>query len=122
MTELVAFLSTGKGSWGHVNNLLTGLNGEKWDKIFLLTNEFGMKNFPPRDDVELIQINVETSLADLTEEIQSKLKAKIKGMEIGVNFFSGEGKEHMAVVSALMKMGLGFRLIGIDDSKTVVEL
>ncbi|MBT3261933.1 hypothetical protein HN992_00350 [Candidatus Woesearchaeota archaeon] len=122
MTELVAFLSTGKGSWGHVNTLLTGLNGEKWNKIFLLTNEFGMKNFPARDDVELIQLNIETSIADLTEEIQSKLKAKIKGMEIGVNFFSGEGKEHMALVSALMKMGLGFRLISIDNSKTVVEL
>ncbi len=122
MTELVAFLSTGKGSWGHVNMLLNGFNGEKWDKIFLLTNEFGMKNFPPREDVELIQLNIETSLANLSEEIQAKLKEKINGMEIGVNFFSGEGKEHMALISALMKMGLGFRLVDLDDSKSVVEL
>jgi len=30
---------------------------------------------------------------------------------VGVNFISGAGKEHMALVSALMKLGVGFRLM-----------
>ena len=43
-------------------------------------------------------------------------------MEIAVNFVSGDGREHMALVSALMKMGVGFRLIGLNKESNVIEL
>jgi len=38
MTDLVAFLSTGKGSWAQVSSVI---NGEDWKKVYLLTNDFG---------------------------------------------------------------------------------
>ena len=38
MTELIAFLSTGKGTWANVSGLI---KGESWDKVYLLTNDFG---------------------------------------------------------------------------------
>jgi hypothetical protein len=121
MTELIAFLSTGKGTWGHVNRLLSGINGEKWDNVILLTNEFGIQNFKAEEGVELIELTSK-NLDELVEEIQTKLKEKIKGMEIAVNFVSGDGREHMALVSALMKMGVGFRLIGLNKESNVIEL
>ena len=121
MTELIAFLSTGKGTWGHVNRLLSGINGEKWDNVILLTNDFGIQNFKAEEGVELIELTSK-NLDELVDEIQTKLKDKIKGMEIAVNFVSGDGREHMALVSALIKMGVGFRLIGLNKESNVIEL
>jgi len=124
MTELVAFLSTGKGTWGHVNRLLPGINGEKWEKVFLLTNEFGVQNFKPQegqDNVELIQLNTKGDIKGLGEEILKKLKEKVQGSEIAVNFVSGDGREHMAFTSALMKLGVGFRLVALDKDGKVIE-
>mgnify|MGYP003973100855 CR=1 FL=1 len=120
MTELVAFLSTGKGTWGHVNRLLQGMSGEKWEKIYLLTNDFGIQNFKAEEGVELIELTTK-NLDELSNEIQTKLKEKITGMEIAVNFVSGDGREHMALVSALIKMGLGFRLVGLNKEDNVIE-
>lgn len=122
MTELVAFLSTGKGTWGHVNRILPGIGGEKWEKVLLLTNEFGAQNFKAEEGVELIVLTSKGSVNELAEEIRGKLKDKIKGMEVGVNFVSGDGREHMAFVSALMKMGVGFRLVSLDKESKVVEI
>ncbi len=121
MTELVAFLSTGKGTWGHVNRLLSGIKGEKWDKVILLTNDFGIQNFKAEEGVELIELTSK-DLDELSTEIQTKLKEKINGMEIAVNFVSGDGREHMALVSALIKMGIGFRLVGLNKESNIIEL
>ena len=38
------------------------------------------------------------------------LKGKIKDPEIDINFISGTGREHMALMSALLKLGVGIRL------------
>ena len=122
MTELVAFLSTGKGTWGHVNRLLNGINIEKWEKVFLLTNDFGVENFKQQDGGELIKIDFKESVHDLSQEILKKLKDKVKGLEIGVNFVSGDGREHMAFMSALMKLGVGFRLVALDKEGNVTEV
>lgn len=110
MTILVACLSTGKGTWGHVNRLI---EDEKWDSVILLTNEYGKENFNKRENTELIVINLNAGMMELETEIYNVLKSKIKGSEIGVNFISGTGKEHMALMGAVMKLGLGFRLVAL---------
>lgn len=117
MTELVACLSTGKGTWGHVARLM---QEPRWDKIFLLTNDYGKQNFTANEKTELIEINENLGMKELRDDIREKLKARIKGSEIAVNFVSGSGKEHMAVVSALLQLGVGIRLIaltkdGVDE-------
>ncbi len=107
MADLIAVLSTGKGTWGHVNGLI---NGEQWDKVFLLTNDFGKDTFKADEKTELIVFDFNAKAEDLAKEMEEKLKDKVSG-EVGVNFISGAGKEHMALVSALMKLGIGFRLM-----------
>ena len=103
-------MSTGKGTWGHVNRLI---EDEKWDSVILLTNEYGKENFNKRENTELIVINLNAGMMELETEIYNVLKSKIKGSEIGVNFISGTGKEHMALMGAVMKLGLGFRLVAL---------
>ncbi len=108
MTELVAILSTGKGTWSQVIKVI---NSEEWDKIYLITNEFGANTFKKQENMEFIVINTNESIELIIDHIQEKLKNKLSGPEVALNFVSGTGKEHMAVLSALLKMGLGIRLI-----------
>ena len=39
MKTLIALISTGKGTWGHVGRLIS----EDWDKIIIVTNDFGRR-------------------------------------------------------------------------------
>ena len=110
MPTLVACLSTGKGTWGHVARLIEDQN---WDKVILITNEYGKENFNKNDKTELIPVNMDSGLKELRDDIQVKLKEKIKDTEVAVNFISGTGREHMALVSALLRLGIGIRLIAL---------
>ncbi|MEK6841156.1 MAG: hypothetical protein AABW57_02420 [Nanoarchaeota archaeon] len=110
MTELIACLSTGKGTWGHVSRLM---QDAKWSKIFLITNEYGKENFSKDDRTELIAINLSQGIKELRDEIYNNLKGKIKGTEVAINIISGMGREHMALISALLKIGVGFRLVAL---------
>ena len=109
MTVLVAFLSTGKGTWGHVARVI---DGEQWEKVILITNEYGKENFTAKENVELLAVDSNVGLTELRDEILEILKKKIKG-EFAVNFVSGSGKEHMAFMGAIMKSGIGFRLVAL---------
>jgi len=110
MPTLIASLSIGKGTWGHVSRLI---EEETWDKVILITNDFGKENFNRKDKVELISVKLETGLKDLRDEIHTILKDKIKDTEVAVNFISGTGKEHMALIAALLRLGVGIRLVAL---------
>ncbi len=110
MTDLVACLSVGKGSWGHVGRLI---NSQEWSKIVLITNDFGAKNFKSEKSAELVTLDINLPLKQMIEKIQTELKGKLDGTEVAVNLASGTGKEHMALLSAIMKLGLGFRLVAL---------
>ena len=110
MTELIACLSTGKGTWGHVARLM---QDQEWEKIYLITNDYGKENFNSNDKTELINVNMNSGLKELRDEIKEKLSNRIKGTEVAVNFVSGTGKEHMALMSALLKLGIGIRFIAL---------
>ena len=110
MVTLVACLSTGKGTWGHVGRII---EDESWDSVILITNEYGRENFKKNDKTELISVNFSAGMKELRGEIYTVLKEKIKDTEVGVNFVSGTGKEHMAFIAALLKLGIGIRLVAL---------
>ena len=110
MKILVACLSTGKGTWGHVNRIS---QEGGFDKIILLTNEYGKENFTANEKTEVIVVNFKQGLKELRDSIIEILKQKIKEQEIAVNIVSGTGKEHTALISALLKSGLGMRFVAL---------
>ncbi len=110
MTCLVASLSTGKGTWGHVSRVIA--DGE-WEKIFLITNQFGKENFTNEKQAEMIVINDLKGLEELREEIKQQLNGKLTGTEAAINLVSGTGKEHMAIMSAVLQLGFGIRFIAL---------
>jgi hypothetical protein len=107
MPTLIACLSTGKGTWSQVSKLI---EDPQFEKIVLLTNEFGKENFTKNDKTELIVIDQNKEIKELQEEVQSKLKDLITDTEVSLNLISGTGKEHMALLSSLLKLGLGINL------------
>ena len=108
--ELIAYLSTGKGTWGHVSRMVQ--DGD-FEKVILITNEYGKENYTADAKTELIAVNSSQGLKELRDEIRTILKEKVKGSEVAVNFVSGTGKEHMALMSALLKLGVGIRFMAL---------
>jgi hypothetical protein len=117
MTELVALLSTGKGTWVDVAKLI---NSHMWDKVIIITNDFGSQNFTKKANMEILVVNSELPLLELTEKMKNGLKNILIGPEVAFNITSGSGKEHMALLSALLKLGLGIRIVGFENK--IVEL
>lgn len=107
--DLIVNVSTGKGTWGHVSRLIS--DGE-WGKIYIITNEFGKENFSNEKNGELIIVDSRKGLEELKEEIYHGLKDKVKE-EVGLNFVSGTGKEHMAMLAAVLKLGVGIRFFAL---------
>lgn len=116
MTNLIINLSTGKGTWQHVSKVI---NQEKWDKVYIITNTFGKEKFSTKENQELIVIDDNKEVLELRDYIISQLKGKINDTEVGLNFYSGSGKEHMAILSAVLKLGLGPRIV--IPSNTSIE-
>ena len=118
MTSLVACLSTGKGTWETITGII---RSNTFEKAILMTNDFGISHFKKTENVELIKIDTTMSSKELSEYIQEKLKGKIADTEVALNITSGTGREHLAILSALLKLGLGIRLVDLKDNQ-VVEL
>ncbi len=114
MPTLIACLSTGKGTWSEVTRIM---NSQPWSKVFLITNEFGKENFKPTANTELLLFNFMAETPILVEQIKKQLQGKVSDFEVGINLVSGSGKEHMAVVEAVLELGLNFRLITLNNGQ-----
>ncbi|MGV8151637.1 MAG: hypothetical protein ACP5OG_01015 [Candidatus Nanoarchaeia archaeon] len=112
--ELVAFLGSGKGTWGQVAGLI---NHGEWDNIILIGDEFG-KKFTSEKDFEFIEIK-EKGIVDLRQELIKKLRGKINGTEVALTIASGEGKEHMGLISALLSLPAGIRFVALTKDGIV---
>ena len=114
--ELVALLSTGKGTWAQVSGLVK--QGE-WDKIIILGDDFS-KNFKVEGKkFEFLQLDLSKKLVDLKKEVLEKLKGKIDGTEVALSIASGNGKEHMAIISALLSLPTGIRFTALTKNGIV---
>ena len=110
MTDLVACLSAGEKSWAHVSRLI---KEQDWKKVFIVTDDYVKKNFKSGKNVEFIVVDSKKPVFELIEDIRKGLKGKITDLEVALNIVSGTGKEHMAILSALLKLGVGVRLMAV---------
>jgi hypothetical protein len=118
MTTLVACLSVGKGTWQPVQDLIsTGI----FDKVILIASTFAKDNYPNKSGAEVIVLDPNLPLPDAVLFLERELKGKINDLEVGVNIVSGTGHEHMAVLAALLKSGVGIRLVSSANG-SIVEL
>jgi hypothetical protein len=116
--ELVAVLSSGKGTWGQVAGLIK--HGD-WEKIILLGDEFSsqFKIEDKKNITEFIKVDFGKKIKDLKEEFSKNLKGKINGMEVALSIASGDGKEHMALISALINLPVGVRFAALTKEGVI---
>ncbi len=113
--ELVALLSKGEGTWAQVSGLM---KHSEWDKVFIIGDDFA-KTFTSEKPFEFIKVDLDKKLIDLRDELSAKLKGKFEGMEVALSLASGDGKEHMALVSALINLPMGVRFVALTKSGIV---
>ena len=106
--ELVALISSGKGTWAQVAGVI---NRGDWDNIILIGDDFA-KQFTSEKDFEFIEIK-SSRIMELKDEILKKLQGKIKGTEVALTIASGTGREHMALISALLSLPVGIRFTAL---------
>ena len=105
--ELVAFLGEDKESWGQVTGLI---NKGTWDKIFRIKSKQAI-GYPSLNNATTITVDTSKPLVDLKEDIMAKLRGKFSGFDACLSIASGNGKEHMALISALLSLPVGIRLV-----------
>ena len=109
--EFIALLSSGKGTWGQVAGLI---NRYEWEKIVLVTSDFfksTVKKFHFNKKTEVICIDFNQSIKLVIEQLKEKLKNKFHGTEVAVSIASGSGKEHTALISALLQLPVGIKFV-----------
>jgi hypothetical protein len=112
--ELICFLGAGEGTWGQVAGVI---NRGEWESIILIGNDFA-KKFNSEKDFEFIEIK-STGLIDVRDELIKKLHGKIKGTEVALSIASGNGKEHMALISAILNLPAGIRFTALTKDGVV---
>jgi len=56
------------------------------------------------------------TISELSSNIQEQLKGKLNDLEVAVNIVAGSGKEHTALMSAILKLGFGIRLVALTPN------
>jgi hypothetical protein len=113
--ELIALLSSGEGTLGQISGLIK--YGE-WDKIILIGDD-SSKKFTSEKEFEFIRIDLNKKISDLRNEFMQKLKNKISGTEVALSIASGDGKEHMALISALINLPVGIRFAALTKEGVI---
>jgi glycerol dehydrogenase-like iron-containing ADH family enzyme len=113
--ELIALLSSGKGTWGQVAGLI---NREKWDNVVLVTDAFfksKVGEFDFSKNAELVVVDFNAGIKEVIIELKEKLKSRIHGIEVALTVASGSGKEHMALISALLQLPVGIKFVALTQ-------
>ena len=107
--ELVALLSSDKENWGQVSGLM---NHGEWENIILLGDD-SARQFSSEIKFEFIKVDLSRKIQDLKDDFLKKLRGKINGTETALSIASGNGKEHMALISALINVPVGIRFAAL---------
>ena len=107
--EFVVFLGDDKENWGQVTALINRLLD--CEKVILVKNK-SSPSFPTTEKCRTITIDSTKPLLQLKQELTEKLKQEIsREFEVVLSLASGNGKEHMALLSALLSVPVGIKLV-----------
>lgn len=114
MAQLIAFIDNEKPKQNHVLKIIN----EQWDNIFLLINS--EIEFDVPTNCTAIRFDGKLPTKDLKEFFYSSFSNKLT-FDVGINLICGSGKEHMALITALLQTGVGIRYV-IATSQGMEEL
>jgi hypothetical protein len=109
MKTIMITLGVGKGTWGKAKRVCS----EEWDKIVILGNEWAQDTFKADFAYDWIVLDENKDSCQLVEDISSQLPAD---GDIYINLSSGSGREHNALVAALVSNDVSFRMACLGDN------
>ncbi len=86
------------------------INRGDWEKIILVKSK-SSENYDSPKEADIVLVDTSKPLLELKEDIINKLRKKFEGFDVQVSIASGNGKEHMALISALLSIPVGIRLV-----------
>src|SRR3989344_8510561 len=113
--ELIAILSSDRENWGQVSGLM---NHGDWDKMIILGDD-SAKQFSSEIKFEFIKVDLTKKIQELKDDFMKKLKGKTLGTEVALSIASGNGKEHMALISALINLPVGIRFAALTKDGVI---
>ena len=69
---------------------------------------------------DFIEFDPNKPLMPLKKELEKKLKDKFEGLEVALSIASGNGKEHMALQSALLGLPVGVRFTALTKDGVII--
>jgi len=69
---------------------------------------------------DFVEYDPNLPLVKLKKSLETKLKGKFEEMEVAVSIASGNGKEHMALLSALLSIPVGIRFTALTRDGIVM--
>jgi len=97
-----------KESWGQIKGVINNIECER----IILIQDKEVSRFPTNDKTEVVEVDCSKQLIELKEDILVKLREKLSGdFEVSLSIASGSGKEHMALISALLCVPVGIRFV-----------
>jgi len=103
-----------------------------FDKIYIVADSLNVEHYVKphvQDNVKIVLLKLDYSKAseDLVPELYLLLKKhfmedKVQDLDMAVNIASGTGKEHSVIISTLMKLGYGIRLVDLDKDGNILEM
>ena len=106
--ELVCFQGMDKENWAQLNALIK--RGE-WGKVFIVKNK-NAEDFSVPDHCVVVGVDSGMPLLEFKGELMRKLKSALGNeFEVALSLASGNGKEHMALISALLSIPVGIRFV-----------
>ncbi len=112
MTDLVCCITSQKGIFEHVKKVIEDI---EWQNIYIFTAEDISSNSFSKN-TNIIKLDMKKTISELSSNIQEQLKGKLNDLEVAVNIVAGSGKEHTALMSAILKLGFGIRLVALTPN------
>ena len=119
MTDLIACLGTGEAHHRYVQALIAG---QDWDNVFLIASAEAAQSFAAQGQVHFVIVDAAHKLLHISAAVQKQLSGKLNTLDVALNLSAGSGKESMAVLAALLKLGAWIRLIAYTKETGVQEL
>jgi hypothetical protein len=106
--ELVIFVGKDRENLGQASALINRMECEK----IVLVKDKEASDIQTNSKCVTVEVDSGKSLHELKSEIQEKLKRELSGeFEVALSIASGSGKEHMALISALLNLPVGIKLV-----------
>ena len=111
--EFVTYVSDDKDGIGQITALIKRIECDKI--VCVCASGFEL----PFEDSRIAKVEVDLSkpLQGLRDEMKEKMKKILSNdFEVALSLACGKGKEHMALVSALLNIPVGVRLVAFTKS------